>query len=250
MKTTTENNKLKPINTFGSFLTAGLLIFGAASCNQEGGNQETVETEQAFEEDLSVESTRTNDPVTNTATDQFNQFDSNTDQQWDRDEFNTGMSQNGSYNAWDTDRDGSINENEYNEGMRNWQNQNMSTQRNTTGNPGSTTDNTGTSGTTNNAGTTGTNETTGTTTNTAGTFQDWDTDRNGTINQDEYNQGAFSTWDADRNGTLSSDEYNRGVGTGTTTGTGTNNTGTGTDNTGTGTGTGGTGTGTGTDGGL
>lgn len=227
MKKVTNNSKLKPANTIGSFLAAGLLIFGAVSCGQErGGTQEEgLATEQEYEEGYGVDGTRTNEPVRNTAAEDFGRYDRNTDQQWDKDEFNTRMTETGAFNEWDTDRDGNLNENEYNEGMRNWQNQSANNQGTT-----------GTTGTTNTTGTTGT-----TTDNNLGTFNDWDTNRDGSIDQNEFNQGNFNAWDTDRNGTLSNDEYNRGMATQTPTNTGSDmGTGTGTDAGGTGSGTTGT----------
>ena len=149
------------------------------------------------------------DNVGNTDVDEFNNYDRNTDQEWDRDEYNTRMNESETFNEWDTDRDGSINEDEFNEGSRNWQNRNANTQGNTTVTNG----NTGTSGTTNGLG----------------TYNDWDIDRSGSIDQDEFNEGTYNTWDTDRSGTINNDEYNRGIGTGTRTGSGTG-TGTGTGN--------------------
>lgn len=184
----------KGIKTVGNFFTAGLLLFGAASCGSDSGNQEsTVATEEALEDEgMGAEGMEASELVTNNDADLFSRYDSNTDQQWDRDEFNTSMGESRTYNDWDADRDGSINEQEYTQGISTWQNQNT----------------TGTTETATDAGTTGN-------TNNFGTFNDWDADRNGTINQDEFNQGTFNSWDADRNGNLSNDEYTTGMGYGT-----------------------------------
>lgn len=242
MKKVIENNKienksLKPLNTLGSFFAAGLLLFGAASCSQGGETQDNaVATEEEFDETVGVEGTQNTEQVTNTDADAFNQYDRNTDRMWDRDEFNANLNESRMFNNWDADRDGSINENEYNQGTSNWQGQNTGTQGTTTGTTGTTTNTTATTGTTN---------------NNVGKFSDWDTNRDGKLDQDEFSQGTFNTWDTDRNGNVSTEEYNmyngrigtgtNGSGTNTGTGTGTD---TNTDRTGTGT-TGGSGTGSG-----
>lgn len=179
---------MKKLTKKAGILAAMLMMFGTVTFAQEREN------------------------VGNTEIEEFNEYDVNTDRQWDRDEFNTRMDERRTFDNWDTDRDGTINEDEFNDGTRNWQNQNMGTEENTTGT-------TGMEGT----GTTGTTETT----NDVGTFNDWDTNRDGTIDQDEYNEGTFNAWDTDRNGTLSNEEYNRGVGTETDIDTGIDDDGTG-----------------------
>ena len=169
MKKVTNNSKLNPANTIGSFLAAGLLIFGAVSCGQERGTQdEGLATEQEYEEGYGVDATADTEPVTNTATEDFDRYDRNTDQQWDRDEFNTSMGESTIFNDWDTDRDGFLNENEYNEGTRNWQGENRGVFGDWDADRNGNIDQ---------------NEFN------EGTFNAWDADRNGTLNSDEYNRG-------------------------------------------------------------
>lgn len=169
----------------GGVLTAGLLMFGTATFAQEREN------------------------VGNTDVDEFGQYDANQDQQWDREEFDTRMNESETYNQWDTDRSGDISEDEFNEGFRNQQNnqdqagQGMETQ-------GTTNDqDISSEGTTTDRGVNTQGNTTGM--NNQGTFQDWDTDQSGTIDQNEYNEGTYNQWDADRDGSLSTDEYNEGI---------------------------------------
>lgn len=141
-------------------LTAMLMMLGTVSFAQEREN------------------------VGNMEVDEFNQYDANADQQWDRDEFNTRMTETEAFNNWDIDQDGTINEEEFNEGTRNWQNQGV--QENAAG-------------------------TTETTTNT-GQFNEWDADGDGALNEDEFNEGTFNQYDVDRDGALTDDEFTNGIG--------------------------------------
>lgn len=188
----TESKNLIPFNTVGSFLTAGLLLFGVASCDsgerQAETEDNTLATEEAYDDGLEYESTQDNEQVTNTDTDGFDRWDENTDRQWDQDEFNTRMNDRGEFNEWDTDRDGSLNENEFNEGSRYLQDNQANTQNNT--------ETTGTSGTN--------------TSSNLGTFDDWDQNGDDVITEEEFNNARFNSLDTNRDGSLSTDEYNNG----------------------------------------
>jgi hypothetical protein len=183
----TENKNLVPFNTVGSFLTAGLLLFGAASCDsgerQTETEDNTLATEETYDNGLGYEGTQDNEPVTNTDTEDFDRWDANTDRQWDQDEFNTRMNDSGEFNEWDTDRDGSLNENEFNEGSRYLQDNQANTRDNT--------------------------EITGTNTNSnLGAFDDWDQNGDDVITEEEFNNARFNSMDTNRDGSLSTDEYN------------------------------------------
>ena len=201
-----ENNKninktsvSKGVKLFGGFLTAGLLMFGSASFAQERDN------------------------VVNPEVDEFNQYDTNTDQSLDRDEFDTRMGEDRTFDAWDTDRDGILNEDEFNEGTRNWRDQRTQEGLNTEGgvleNEGEATEgvleneNNTTEGVMgeenealNNEGIS--NDEIGE--RNFGTFNDWDTDRDGSINRDEYNEGVYKNWDTNQDGALDTNEFNEG----------------------------------------
>lgn len=208
MKKRTENNNLFSFNTFGSLLTAGLLVFGAASCNT--GERETedtavVTTEEELDEGLDYEGTQENQPVTNTNTEDFERYDLNTDRQMDREEFDSRMNTTGEYTEWDTDRDGTINETEFVDGSSLYLNENQSN-------------------------TEMDNQPTGITdTPTSmeiGTFDEWDQNNDGVITEEEFNDARFNTMDTNRDGSLSTDEYNMGnrqMNRGMETETGTNN---------------------------
>ena len=252
----------KGVKLFGSILTAGLLMFGSASFAQERDN------------------------VTNQDVDEFNQYDVNTDQQWDRDEFDARMGDDQTFDTWDTDRDGILNEEEFNEGNRNWREQStqqtqqgldteqegaienegeategvlenegeaaegvMGEENETINNEGEATEGVlenegeateGVMGeeneTINNEGETteGVLENEGEATEgvmgeenetinnegvmndeanerTFGTFDDWDKDKDGLINRDEYNEGVYWSIDSNQDGTLDPNEYNEGI---------------------------------------
>jgi hypothetical protein len=204
-ETNNKENKNLRLNTFGSLLTAGLLLFGAASCDSGERRTETEDntlaTEEEYDNGLGYEGIQDNEPVTNTDTEDFDRWDANTDRQWDQDEFNTRMNDTGEFNEWDADRDGSLNEGEFNEGSRYMMENQTNTQNNT--------------------------KTTGTT-STLGTFDDWDENGDDVITEEEFNNARFNSMDTNRDGSLSTDEYNtgnnqmnRGTGTNTdTTGSG------------------------------
>lgn len=188
MTNKSENKYLFSFNTFGSFLTAVLLLFGAASCNngERGAEDNTLATEQEYNEEPEYENTRENERVTNTETDNFDRWDTNTDRQMDRDEFTNRMNDTGTFYEWDTDQDRTINEDEYERSSRYLQDNRMDTQNNTTG-------------------------TRGTATN-IGTFDELDRNGDGVITEEEFNEAAFNNMDTNRDGTLNNNEYNRGRG--------------------------------------
>lgn len=192
MKKLTENkNKnLFSFNSFGSLLTAGLLVFGAASCDSGERNTEdttALTTEEEYDEGLGYEGIQDNEPVTNTNTEDFTRYDRNTDAQMDRDEFDTRMTETREYNEWDTDQDGSINETEFSEGSLYLQENRTNVGENTT-------------------------ETTGTaeSTTSIGSFDEWDQNNDGAITEEEFNNAKFETMDTNRDGTLDANEYNSG----------------------------------------
>ena len=156
-KTEPKTNKL---NFFGSILTAFLLMIGTASFAQEREN------------------------VRDSEVDEFNQYDENSDQQLDQKEFSNWLYESGAYDKLDRDRSGAIDQNEFSEAiliiygldrdtpLNNAQSQNAQTQQNQEKNTQDTT-----------MGTNGTME--------PGTFQDWDKDRSGTIDQAEYDEAIL-----------------------------------------------------------
>ena len=128
--------------------------------------------------------------------DEFDAYDANQDQQMDQDEFNIWMGESETFNQWDTDLSGDIDEYEFNEGTRNWGDQQkqgfteaddqdvntqegVNTQENTTG------------------------------ANYLGTFEDWDKDESGFIDQNEFFEGIYNKWDTDRDESLSTNEFNK-----------------------------------------
>jgi Ca2+-binding EF-hand superfamily protein len=101
--------------------------------------------------------------------DEFGSWDTNRDDRIDENEFNTVMDDNDYYNRWDADRDNRISETEWNTGIgENYPDYDE---------------------------------------NTDGLFDDWDTDRDGYLNNDEYYGGTFNAWDDDRSGYLDTNEY-------------------------------------------
>lgn len=169
MEKSTLNFKKSTLKSVGSFFAAGMLLFGAASCGGGETREDVAETDVAYgEESLEPEIMQENEQVANTDADLFGQYDKNTDQRWDRDEFNTSMGESGMYGEWDADRDGFLNENEYNEGTKSWQNESARTfsdwDMDRNGNLNEDEFN-------------------------EGTFGTWDTDRDGMLSSDEYNMG-------------------------------------------------------------
>lgn len=188
-----NTGKNRGMKIVGGVLTAGFLMFGTASFAQERDN------------------------VTNTDIDDFEQRDLNTDQQLDRNEFDTRLEEDRTFDTWDTDRDGTINEDEFNQGNMNLQEQRSQRMYGEEGLQEEQPLNTNEEVTT---GSDVTNE--GVNDNGIETYNDWDKDRDGTINRDEFNQGTYNSLDRNQDGALDMDEYNEGIntyGTGTETGT-------------------------------
>jgi hypothetical protein len=187
MHTKTRNSML-PIKISASILTALFLFFGTASFAQEREN------------------------VSNTAMDDFNEWDANADQQWDRDEFNNRINDAGMYNDWDTDNDGLFSNEEANQGIFNsWDGDEdgfLSSEEYNAGNAAweedfgnnfDTWDANDDDMLDMNEYNTGFSE--------SGVFNDWDTDNDGMYSSDEFNEGLYNTWDTNDDGFLNSDEY-------------------------------------------
>lgn len=202
---------MKKLTKKAGILAAVMLMFGTATFAQEREN------------------------VGNTDVEEFNQYDANTDRQWDQDEFNTRMEENQTYQNWQNE-EGTLTEDDFNRGTFNrWDVNNdnyLDTDEYTRGNSAWETDYG------NNFDTWDRNRdsrldvdeyNTGMTE--AGIYSDWDTNRDGALDQDEFNQGTFNRMDINRDGRVDDTEYNQsdigtwsGTGeeieTGTDTGTG------------------------------
>jgi Ca2+-binding EF-hand superfamily protein len=201
----TTNKKSTPLKLMGSFLTASFIMFGAASCGSDSAQTETEET--AFEEDYTATET-----VTNRNTDYFSEYDRDADERWDRDEFNTSLTNSGYHEEWDADgdsyftnnelntgyfnefdedRDGLLNEEEYNELNGDWEREYGNNFQAWDMNEDSTLDS--------NEFNTGVEQ--------KGIFNDWDADGDTRYSREEVNNGMFDRWDTDRDGYLNNNEY-------------------------------------------
>lgn len=180
---------MKKLTIKAGLLAAMMLMFGTAIFAQEREN------------------------VGNTAVEEFNQYDVNTDRQWDQEEFKTRMEENqtyqnwqneegtlaeddfnrGTFNRWDVNNDSYLDTDEYTSGNSAWEadyGNNFDTwDRNRDGRLDVDEYNTGMSE--------------------AGIYSNWDTNRDGTLDQDEFNQGTFNRMDINRDGRVDDTEYNQ-----------------------------------------
>lgn len=170
--------------------------------------------------------------VANAEVEEFNDYDVNTDQQWDRDEFNTRMQENqayqnwqnkegtvtdndfyeGTFNRWDVNKDNYLDTAEFNTGNRAWESD--------YGNNFNAWDQNRDNRLHVNEYTTGMNET--------GIYNDWDTNADSTLDEDEFYEGTFNSLDTNRDNRIDTNEYNqadigRWSGTGDDSDTGINN---------------------------
>ena len=212
MKKRTENKHLFSFNTFGSILTAGLLLFGAASCGNERGNEETAVVE---DEGLGYEGLEDNQEVNNVAVeDEWDEWDTNNDNLWDRDEFVVVVNDAGLYEGWDADNNGIYEENEvytgvfetYDENGDGMLDENEFNAWNTAW--GGEYDDEWDAWDTNDDGVLDNNEyITGV--EEAGVYDDWDVNNDGVFAEDELNDGLYDTWDLNNDGYLDEEEYNQ-----------------------------------------
>lgn len=222
MKKQTDELKTKPLfplKTVAGLLTAGVLLFGAASCGNERGNEENAtEVENGVEvedEGLGYEGMEDNQEVNNLAVeDEWNEWDANDDNQWDENEFETVANEAGLYEGWDADNNGMYEENEVYEGVFNSYDENGD---NMLGEDEFNTWNTAWGGEYDNEWSewdanddnmldyneyeAGVGE--------AGVFNKWDTDNDGAYSEDELNSGLYGTWDMNDDGYLNEEEYNQ-----------------------------------------
>lgn len=151
--------------------------------------------------------------VANPGVEEFNEYDANTDQQWDRDEFNTRMEENqayqnwqneeetvtedafyeGTFSRWDVNNDNYLDTAEFNTGNRAWETD--------YGNNFNTWDQNRDNRLDVNEYTTGMNET--------GVYNDWDTNADRTLDEDEFYEGTFNRWDTNRDNRIDTNEYNQ-----------------------------------------
>ena len=203
----TKLNSLLPLKTIGGFLTAGVLLFGAASCGTERGNEENAVVEEEYEEGLAYEETET---VGN----EWGDWDANEDNFWDENEFETVSNDAGLYEGWDANNDGLYDENELNEGFYGMYDENdddlWSEDEFNTWNTawGGEYEDEWDAWDTNDDGYLDTDEYEAGI-GEAGLYDDWDVDNDGLYSEDELNDGLYSTWDADADGYLNEEEYDR-----------------------------------------
>ena len=193
----------------GALATATFIFAGASSCNErrEGAENTEVTTEnvaEAGEEGF-------NENVANRDTEYFSQWDENRDQQWDRNEFRAALENRGLYeeldsdgneilaenefhdsffDEWDGNKDEILNNDEYEAGRKD---------RGTYyGEPFDAWDENRDSQLDRNEFNAGLSE--------KGTFREWDTDGDGAIGKEEYNEALFNYYDLDRSGNLDNNE--------------------------------------------
>lgn len=194
MKKSKKNPHIKFI---GSILTASLIVFGTASCNQssepgefEGPYDGPIEEGFAGEDGYT-----TAEPLANTQVYYFNAWDDNKDRQWDKQEFSAGLAKTGLYNEWDANRDKSLSEDEFNRGLLNeWDedgNGYLSSEEYGIGN-GAWEDDFGNN------------------------FEAWDTNDDSIVDSEEFNAGIASTglynnWDTNKDAVFSEEEFYNGL---------------------------------------
>ena len=218
MKKLTNETKLSsllPLKTVGSLLTAGLFLFGTAACGPDRGNEENAVAEEGvYEEPLAEEEGfGETEEVTEVGEGDFNEWDTNQDQMWDDNEFETVANDAGFYNDWDADANGVFSEEEVDEGIFSTYDENgdgfLDDEEYSAWNTAwggeyeeefGTWDADGDNMLGENEFFEGTNET--------NLYEGWDEDGDGAYNEEEVGNGLFTTWDADEDGYLSDEEYN------------------------------------------
>lgn len=218
MKKLTNKTKLNsffPSKTLGGLLTAGVLLFGAASCGSERGSEENAVAEEQVDEGLGYEGLEDDQEVNNLAAeDGFGEWDANNDQMWDENEFETVANDAGLYNDWDADGNGEFNENELNEGIFNTYDENddnmMDENEFNTWNTawGGEYENNWDAWDANDDNMLDTEEYNAGI-GEAGVYNEWDADGNGIYSENEVNNGLFGTWDNNGDGYLENEEYNQ-----------------------------------------
>lgn len=208
------NKRKKPLKEIlGGLLAAFVILMSAASCNsggEEGATEEGVaETEEVgygAETEEGENKLASSDEVGD-----YNEWDTNDDQQWDENEFETVANDSGFYEEWDADADGYLSDDELYGGTYGVYDEDDD---GTFTNEEFDVWNTAWGGAydynewdTNNdnvldeeeydAGTEG-----------AGIYDDWDEDADGLYSEDEVYGGLNETWDADDDNYLAEEEYN------------------------------------------
>ncbi len=211
---TTKLNSFFPTKTLGGLLTAGVLLFGAASCGSERGNEENAVAEEQVDEGLGYEGLDDGQDVNNLAVDDnFGEWDANDDNMWDENEFETVSNDSGLFSDWDADNDGLFSDDELNEGFydvydadddNRWSEDEFNTWNTAWGgeygdnwDAWDANDDNFLDADEYNAGI-----------GEAGVYNEWDTDNDGLFSNDEVNNGLYNTWDADEDGYLNEEEYN------------------------------------------
>ena len=191
-----NNKKNTPIKLMGSVFAASLIMFGAASCSSEGESYNEDPLDESTEVALDNEYGYTTDPVRNSEVNYFEDWDTNRDRQWSKEEFTAGMDKHRMYEEWDSSNDGLIEERELQTGLFNtWD-----TDSNNNLDHGEFT-----------AAYAGINYNAG-----MGEFEKWDTNKNSQLDADEFSKGVanteiYSNWDTDGDGMYSEDELYTGL---------------------------------------
>ena len=172
----------------GGLFTASFLLFGAPS----------------FAQDLVT------DEVSATAEEEFNEWDTDSDNLWSEDEFGTALDDSGFYDEWDADDDGFLADDELYDGVYGLYDEDddgfYSEEEFDTWNTAWGGDYDYDAWDTNDDGVldeeeydAGIEE--------AGVYDDWDTDGDGVFSEDEVSAGLFDTWDTNDDNYLGYDEF-------------------------------------------
>ncbi|WP_152425069.1 EF-hand domain-containing protein [Nafulsella turpanensis] len=213
MKKLTNETKLSsllPTKTIGSLLTAGLFLFGAASCGP-ANEENAVAEDEVYEEPLAEDEAFAEDEAL--AEGDFNEWDTNDDELWDDNEFETVANDAGLYEGWDEDADGLYSEDEVDAGLFEVYDENddgfLDEEEYSAWNTAwggeyeeefEAWDADADGVLAEDEFFEGTNE--------ADLYEGWDEDGDGLYSDDELEGGLFETWDADDDGYLSDEEYN------------------------------------------
>ena len=209
------NRKWSPLKFIGSMLTASLIMFGAASCNQssEPGEFEGPydgPIEEGFAGDDGYTSV---EPVVNPGVGYLESWDDNKDLRWDKQEFRAGLQETGLFNEWDLDDDGTFTEDEFNQGLFNeWDedgNGYLSNEEYAIGNAAWEDDfgNNYDAWDINDDYILDSNEFNAGIGKT-GLYSDWDTNDDNMFSEDEFYSGFYDSWDNNSDGFIDSNEYN------------------------------------------
>ena len=205
-----KNWKNQSRNFLGGFLSASMLLFGAASCSS-GGGEEGAEVEEGLAETEEVGIGAESELATNEGVGGFDQWDTNDDQMWDENEFETVANDEGFYDEWDADNNGNLTDDELYEGTYGVYDENDDNQYtqeefnawNTAWggdydyNTWDTNDDNVLDYNEYNAGI-----------GEAGVYDDWDADNDNLYSEDEVYGGLYDTWDYNNDNYLAADEYN------------------------------------------